>query len=260
MQAVFLGTGTSHGIPVIGCSCAVCRSPLPQNRRRRCSLYVQAGGLHLLFDTSPDLRDQVLAFGVERVDAVFLTHAHADHLFGLDDLRRFSEMQQMHIPVHAAPDTLRQAQAIFSYTGNASHSFGAVPRVRFTEMEGPVLLGECVRVVPVPVFHGTDRVYGYTVEHEGARLGYIPDCSAIPPESRPLLQRLDVMILDGLRPEPHATHFSIPECIEQLRQIGAKRSYLTHLTHHSEHFALQAALPQGIDVPYDGLSLRTDLF
>jgi len=254
MKATFLGTGTSHGVPMIGCSCAVCRSDNPKNKRRRCSLYVQAGGTHLLFDTPPDLRDQVLTFGVERVDAVFITHPHADHIFGFDDVRRFSDLQQGRIPVYGSPATMASMRTKFDYVDKPSHSFGGVPRVVFTEMTAPVEVGGA-RVTPVPVLHGEDSVYGFRIDADDRSLAYIPDCSGIPPEGFRCLEGLDVMILDGLRPGKHTTHFSIAECVENLQRIGAKRSFLTHLTHQSEHDALQASLSAGIEVPWDGLTV-----
>jgi phosphoribosyl 1,2-cyclic phosphate phosphodiesterase len=239
---------------MIGCSCAVGRSDNPKNKRRRCSLYVQAGGKHLLFDTPPDLRDQVLTFGVERVDAVFITHPHADHIFGFDDIRRFSDMQNAHIHVYGSPETIASMRTKFDYVDKPSHSFGGVPRVVFMEMTAPVEIGGA-KVTPVPVMHGGEEVYGFLVEADGRRLVYIPDCSGIPDASFQSLEHLDVMILDGLRPGRHATHFSIEESVEHLQRIGAKRSFLTHLTHHSDHDALQASLPAGIEVPWDGLTV-----
>lgn len=253
MKATFLGTGTSHGVPMIGCHCAVCRSDNPKNKRRRCSLYVQAGEKSLLFDTPPDLRDQVLTFGVERVDAIFITHPHADHIFGFDDVRRFSDIQKAHIHVYGSPSTMTSMRGKFDYVDKPSHSFGGVPRVIFTEMIQPVDIGD-VRVTPIPVMHGDELVYGFLAEADGSRLAYIPDCSGIPADSFQLLENLDVMILDGLRPGKHATHFSIAECVENLLRIGAKRSFLTHLTHHSDHDTLQAILPPGIEVAWDGFT------
>jgi phosphoribosyl 1,2-cyclic phosphate phosphodiesterase len=254
MKITFLGTGTSHGVPMIGCSCAVCRSDNPKNYRRRCSIYIQADETHLLFDTPPDLRDQVLTFGVKQVDAVFITHPHADHIFGFDDIRRFSDLQKEHLPVYGSPDTVASMRSKFDYVDRQSHSFGGVPRVVFTEMTAPVEIGG-IRITPVPVMHGADRIYGFQVESDRGRLAYIPDCSGIPPESFRILEDLDVMILDGLRPGKHATHFSIEECVARLQRIGAKKSFMTHLTHDSDHDALQASLPPGIEVPWDGLAL-----
>ena len=255
MTFTFLGTGTSHGIPMIGCSCNVCTSSETKNKRRRCSLYVVAAGKHLVFDTPPDFRDQVLSFGVERVDAVFLTHPHADHIFGFDDVRRFSDLQKSHIPVYGSPETMRQMRVKFDYVDKASHSFGGVPRVRFMDQTEPVEVGD-VLVTPLPVRHGEDRIHGFLVEGDGKRLGYIPDCSEIPAETLLLLENMDTMILDGLRPETHPTHFSIGESIAMLSRIGAKQSFITHLTHNSEHHELQARLGDAVTVPWDGLEIE----
>ncbi|MCK4563782.1 MAG: MBL fold metallo-hydrolase [Verrucomicrobia bacterium] len=254
MKFTFLGTGTSHGIPMIGCSCNVCTSSETKNKRRRCSLYVVAEGKHLIFDTPPDFRDQVLTFGVERVDAVFLTHPHADHIFGFDDVRRFSDLQKSHIPVYGSPETMRQMRTKFDYVDKTSHSFGGVPRVQFTDQMEPVSVGDVV-VTPLPVWHGQETIHGFRIEGDGKRLGYIPDCSGIPAETLLLLENMDTMILDGLRPQEHPTHFSIGECVEMLNRIGARQSYLTHLTHNSEHRELQARLGKAVTVPWDGLKI-----
>ncbi|MFA7257097.1 MAG: MBL fold metallo-hydrolase, partial [Kiritimatiellales bacterium] len=199
-------------------------------------------------------RDQVLTFGVERVDAVFITHPHADHIFGFDDIRRFSDLQKGHIPVYGSPETIASMRIKFDYVDKVSHSFGGVPRVIFTEMAAPVETGG-LRVTPVPVMHGEDIIYGFRVDADGKSLAYIPDCSGIPETSFQTLELLDVMILDGLRQGKHATHFSIEECVKHLQRIGAKRSFLTHLTHHSNHDMLQSSLPAGMAIPWDGLTV-----
>ncbi len=254
MKFTFLGTGTSHGIPMIGCSCEVCTSTDIKNKRRRSSLYIVADGQHLVVDTPPDFRDQVLTFGVERVDAVFLTHQHADHIYGFDDVRRFSDLQKEHIPVYGSPRTIKQMRKKFDYVDRKSHSFGGVPRVTFTDQTDPVSVGS-MQVTPLPVLHGMDVIYGFLIEADGKRLGYIPDCNGIPDKTGRLLDNMDVMILDGLRPEKHATHFSIGECVEQLEKIGAKQSFITHLTHNSEHHELQNQLGEAVTVPWDGLQI-----
>jgi len=254
MKFTFLGTGTSHGIPMIGCSCTVCRSNEPKNKRRRCSLYVVCANQHLIFDTPPDFRDQVLSFGVERVDAVFLTHPHADHIYGFDDIRRFSTMQQSHIPVYGSPRTIKQMRKKFDYVDRTSYGFESVPRVRFEKQLEPVQVGD-VHITPLPVSHGQDTIYGFLIEGDDKRMAYIPDCNGIPADSLKLLNKLDAMILDGLRPQPHPTHYSIDECVDMLIKIGAKRSYPTHLTHLSDHAELQQYVPEGITVPWDGLEV-----
>lgn len=239
---------------MIGCSCDICTSTDLKNRRRRCSLYVVASDRHLVFDTPPDFRDQVLTFGVERIDAVFLTHPHADHIFGFDDVRRFSDLQQSHIPVYGSPETIRHMQIKFDYVDKTSHSFGGVPRVRFIAQNEPAVIGNAL-ITPLPVWHGKDLIFGFRIDGDGRRLAYIPDCSHIPPATLPCLENLDVMILDGLRPKEHPTHFSISESVEILGEIGAKRSFITHLTHDSEHHDLQARLGDSITIPWDGLEV-----
>jgi len=254
MKFTFLGTGTSHGIPMIGCSCSVCTSTDERNKRRRCSLYVVTENQHLVFDTPPDFRDQVLTFGVARVDAVFLTHPHADHIFGFDDVRRFSSLQEQHIPVYGSADTIGLMRKKFDYVDKPSYGFESVPRVQFTEQSGPVSVGPAT-VIPLPVWHGEEIIYGFRIDGDGKRLGYIPDCSSIPEETLQLLTEMDAMILDGLRPQEHPTHFSIDQCAAQLAQIGAKQSFITHLTHNSEHHDLQVRLGDAVIVPWDGLEI-----
>lgn len=255
MNFTFLGTGTSHGVPMIGCDCAVCTSTEPENKRRRCSLYVVAEDQHLIFDTPPDFRDQVLSFGVERVDAVFLTHLHADHIFGFDDVRRFSSLQQQHIPVYGNEETIAGMHKKFDYVGGG-YNFQSVPRVEFKEQHETVSVGNA-RITPLPVHHGTSLIYGFLVEADGQRLAYMPDCNGIPETTMQLMNDLDVMILDGLRPRSHPTHFTTDECVEQLKAIGAKQSFITHLTHNWDHQELQNKLGDEVTVPWDGLTLET---
>ncbi len=256
MKLTFLGTGTSHGIPAIGCTCDVCQSDNRRNRRRRSSLYIQAGGVHVVIDTPPDFRDQALTFNVARVDAVLLTHAHADHIFGFDDLRRFCFLQKMIIPVYGSSITLASMREKFGYVFEDSLWRKSVPQVTFCEVDQPFQVG-ALQITPLPVPHGPMQVYGYLIEADGHRVAYIPDCSAVPEELMTALPPLDVMILDALRDRPHPTHLTVDQAVDALQRIGADRSYLTHLCHDLEHEATQQRLPAGIHVAYDGL--RIDL-
>ncbi|MFC1467256.1 MBL fold metallo-hydrolase [Verrucomicrobiota bacterium] len=255
MKAVFLGTGTSHGVPMIGCSCFVCSSGDPRNHRRRTGLYVVANGMHLIFDTSPEFRLQAIDNRVERVDAVFLTHNHADHIFGFDDIRRYCALQGCCIPTYGSPETMADMRLKFDYAQKPSYAVNAVPRVDFIDLTEPVELGG-VCITPLPVRHGQGLINAYRVDDGTRTLVYAPDCNGIPAETLTLIGQPDVMILDALRPKAHQTHFSTEESVAMLQQIGAKRSFVTHLTHDNEHTALQAALPDGIEVPYDGLAIQ----
>lgn len=252
MKLLFLGTGTSVGIPAIGCSCPVCLSGDPRNKRRRASLYLQAAGLHLVVDTPPDFREQMLTFRVPRVDALLFTHPHADHLCGFDDIRRFNEIQESSVPAYGSPETLEAIQCFFHYANKKPQSGVSYPRVSFKPVTGPFEIG-AIRVTPLDVEHAQVRTFGYRFDAGGRALAYIPDCHILPDAALAALKGLDVMILDGLRPAPHPTHLTVAQSTALLRRIGARQSFLTHIAHQVEHAAIQAALPPGIDLPYDGL-------
>lgn len=252
MNITFLGTGTSVGVPSIGCRCDVCRSPDARNRRRRASLYVVAGGTHLVIDTAPDFREQVLTCGVARIDALLYTHAHADHVVGFDDIRRFNEIQNAEIPVYGAAETLADLERMFPYIRQRASPGLSYPRVRLEAVSSPFMIG-AVRVEPLPVEHACIATYGYRLEAAGRVLAYVPDCHAMEDAVLRRLTGVDVMILDALRPTPHPTHYGLDESLAMLKRLGATRSFITHLGHHLEHVRTQIALPAGVEVPYDGL-------
>jgi len=255
MTLQFLGTGTSHGIPVIGCDCAVCTSSDPRNRRRRTALHVIAGDTHLLIDTPPDLRESVLEHHIGRVDAVLITHSHADHIFGFDDLRSFYRMHGAPLPVYGAPDTIEVMRRIFSYVEADIPRGASVLRVNFQSIDESFNIGD-LRIEPVPVRHGKGMANGFILEYNECRAAYIPDCSGMPESSLGQLIDLDVMILDALRRDPHPTHYSLSESVAMLKRIGARESYITHLCHDLEHQATSEILPDSIHVPTDGLMLN----
>jgi phosphoribosyl 1,2-cyclic phosphate phosphodiesterase len=253
-RVTLLGSGTSTGVPVIGCRCPVCTSTDPRNRRWRPGVKVELGeGGIVLFDTSTDLRAQALRFGLDRLDAVVFTHSHADHIFGLDDVRIFNFRQQAPIPCYGSRETLRAIRRTFAYAFEAGQEGGGKPQLALHEVRAPFsLLGR--QWVPIPVWHGEMEVYGYRL----GGFGYVTDCNRIPEESLALLAGVDVLILDALRYRPHPTHFSLAEAIAAAQTIGARRTILTHMSHEVDHAAPEVALPDGIELGYDGLSFDAD--
>jgi phosphoribosyl 1,2-cyclic phosphate phosphodiesterase len=253
-----LGSGTSTGVPVLGCSCRVCRSKDPKDRRSRASLWVEAGGLSILFDTATEFRLQALAAGIGSLDALFVTHAHADHIHGLDDLRTLSHHGE--IPLYSSPSTLEEIENRFSYIFRGLRTGGGKPRIRLSPVyaEGePVRLpgpeGE-LSVLPVPIFHGSMPILGYRI----GPFAYLTDCSEIPQKSYRLLEGVQVLVVDGLRFRPHPTHFSVDQAIAAVRRIGAQEAYLTHLCHEVSYRELAEYLPDGIHPAFDGLKGRVE--
>jgi len=246
----FWGTGTSTGIPMVGCSCAVCRSPNPKNRRRRASVLFEQGEGRWLIDAGPDFRVQALDAGLAILDAVLLTHAHADHILGLDDLRPLSWKRP--IPVWADERTTNSVRTAFPYFFSAGDGKTSRPRLDFRLLEaGKPLDAAGLPVLPLAIRHGDASILGFRV---GA-VAYLTDCNGIPLQTLPLLEDLDVLVLGALRPHPHPTHFSLDEAVEAARGIGAKRTLFTHFSHDVEHDAWARTLPDGMAPAYDGLSV-----
>jgi phosphoribosyl 1,2-cyclic phosphate phosphodiesterase len=256
VRLTFLGTGTSFGVPQIGCGCAVCHSADPRDRRSRSGAAVQAAGRTLLIDTPPELRLQLLAAGIGQVDAVLYTHEHADHLNGIDDLRIFSMRQRRPLPCYGPAETLARVREGFRYIfDDGVHAFSGTskPQLELKALEpGNETEIAGMPVLPLAFEHGFLRVFGYRI----GRLAYITDVKSIPPTAREQLSGLDVLVLNALWWRPHPTHLSIGEAVETARAIGATRTYLTHLTHETGHAELEAQLPSGIAPAHDGLSLE----
>ena len=248
-RARFLGTGTSHGVPKIGCHCATCRSDDARDRRWRASLHLAfATGESVLVDTSIDLRSQALAFGVDRVDAVLFTHAHADHILGLDDVRAYSEQLGRPLPCYGHPAAIREVRQTFAYAFRDAVEGTTKPELCLFDVCGAFSLARQV-VTPVPVWHGPQLIYGYRV----GRFAYVTDCSGIPDDSWPLLEGLDVLVIDGLRDRPHPTHFTVAEALAAIARLRPRRALLTHICHDLAHAATSARLPAGVELAYDGL-------
>lgn len=250
LRITFLGTGTSHGVPVIACDCDVCRSDDPRNRRTRASVYVVCEDTHVLIDTSPELRLQCLACDVRRVDAVLLTHAHADHIFGLDDLRRFNHLQKAAVPIYAEPEVLARVRQVFSYAFEAVQVGGGLPQYDLRRIDGPFQMG-ALPVQPLRVWHGELAVTAFRM---GA-FAYVTDASRIPDGTLEQLRGLHTLILDGLRYKPHATHLSIEQAVEVVQRLNPQRTYLTHMTHDVDYQTLLGELPDGIEPAHDGLAI-----
>jgi len=250
VEVIVLGSGTSHGVPMIGCRCAVCTSDDPRDKRTRPSIFVRMGEVRILVDVAPELRLQCLAQGIEAVDAVLLTHHHADHVAGLDDVRRFNWIAKRPMPCYGTERTLEAIRRMFMYAFEAApDSPHSRPQLDLRPIDRePFRIGE-VAVIPVPLLHGKMPVLGFRF----GRFAYCTDCSAIPDESLGLLGDLDVLILDALRRTPHPTHFSLEQAVAMARRIAARRTFFTHMAHDLGHVQTNRSLPSGMELAFDGL-------
>jgi phosphoribosyl 1,2-cyclic phosphate phosphodiesterase len=251
LHITFLGTGTSHGVPMIGCDCAVCRSSDPRDTRTRPSIYVSTPGARVLVDAGPDLRAQALRHDIRRIDAILFTHGHADHILGMDDVRRFNALMKTPMPCYGDARTLDDIRSTFHYAFDpATPKGGGLPALELREVAGPITVND-LTAVPVPLWHGPRPILGYRF----ARFAYLTDCNRLADEAWPLLADLDLLVIDALREQPHPTHFSLGEAVEVARRIGARRTLFTHMCHHLSHEGTNAKLPEGMSLAYDGLTL-----
>jgi phosphoribosyl 1,2-cyclic phosphate phosphodiesterase len=255
VRLVFLGTGTSYGVPQIGCACRTCVSSDPRDRRTRTAALIESAGRRLLIDTPPELRLQLVGAGVGSVDAVLFTHAHADHVHGIDDLRAVSAGRRAPLDVYAAAATLAELERRFDYIfdGTPAHPGTSKPELVGHPLEPDretEIAGMAVRALALP--HGDRTVLGFRV----GPIAYLTDVKAIPEPALSRLAGLEVLVLNALLPRPHPLHLSIPEAVAAAQQIGARQTFLTHLTHHTPHADLAAQLPAGIAPAHDGLVIE----
>jgi phosphoribosyl 1,2-cyclic phosphate phosphodiesterase len=254
----FLGTGTSVGVPMVGCDCEVCTSTNPRNHRDRCAVLIGTPQGNLLIDTPPELRLQLVAAGRSRVDAVLYTHEHADHINGIDDLRMFSVKRRRPLPIYGPAETLASIKTSFNYIFDHDvrpYEGTSKPTLELCPMEpGRPVVVAGIQVLPLTFEHGHLRVFGYRL----GNLAYITDAKEIPPSARACLGGLKVLALNALWWRPHPTHLSIDEAIRTAQDLAVERTFLTHLTHETGHAELAARLPAGIAPAYDGLTVEVD--
>jgi phosphoribosyl 1,2-cyclic phosphate phosphodiesterase len=258
MDVTVLGSGTSQGVPMIGCTCAVCTSTDPRNRRTRTSIHVVMDGLHVQVDAAPELRLQCVREGVDRLDVFILTHGHSDHVAGMDDLRRFCDLLGGEaLTVHTTEEGMARVRAIYPYAIMDRPVVRGYPAFRLAAMPAAMELPQgTIRSTLLP--HGEAETLGlvFTERSSGRTFAYYTDCKRLTDEALALARGCDAAILDGLRPKPHPSHMSIDEAVEAGKALGAKRTWLTHLTHLTDHAQLEATLPEGFGIAYDGLRIR----
>lgn len=272
LSLLFLGTGTSAGIPMIGCDCAVCRSDDPRDRRDRPSVLVryprpikgagesepEAPPVQVLVDTSPELRQQMVRNGIHYLDAVFYTHNHADHVFGIDDLRRFNAVMGRPLDLYAEPRVIEWFRRTFGYIFDGQHNINRsfVPEL----IPFPVEPGRPIELAgatwtPLRLLHGRLPILGFRVDWADQSLAYCTDVSGFPPETYPLLEGLDILVIDGLRYRHHPTHLTVDQALEQIDRIEPKFAFLTHMAHDIQHAELASRLPENVAPAYDGLEV-----
>jgi phosphoribosyl 1,2-cyclic phosphate phosphodiesterase len=254
LKLTVLGSGTSMGVPTIGCHCAVCESEDPRDRRMRPSVLLSYAGRNVVIDTTPDFRSQALRERIDRLDAVLYTHGHADHILGLDDIRPYNLKQKSVMPIYGAETTLAILRRTFAYVFSPAPAGSCVPLVDLRAIDGPFeLFG--LQVTPVHAMHGPEPVLGYRF----GRIAYLTDFSCVPDESKPLLGGLDHLILDALRYVPHPMHSTVDQSLALVEELHPRRAWFTHICHDLGHQAANAKLPENVRLAYDGLSFEVEI-
>lgn len=250
-----LGSGTSLGVPVIGCTCKTCTSADPRDKRLRPSVLLRLGSKRVLIDTSPDFRYQALRFGIDRLDAILFTHEHADHILGLDDVRPFNFMQHEEIPIYLSPETWVTVERTFSYVFDGQPSLSSRPRLRPHLFDDSPVDVAGFPITPIRLSHGKGTVYGFRI----GNAAYLTDHNPVAPEILEKLGGLDVLFLDALRHNPHPTHSTVEQSLETVRQLAPARAYFTHISHDLLHARVEEQLPPNVHLAYDGLEIPLHL-
>jgi phosphoribosyl 1,2-cyclic phosphate phosphodiesterase len=254
MKITFLGTGTSVGIPMIGCACATCTSSDVRDKRLRTGIMIEHEGRRLLVDISTDFRQQALRARIDRVDALLITHCHADHVFGLDDLRPIN-FRHGAVDTYASASTWRQLKQVFAYIFTRQHVGGGLPQINVHEIEEE--FETCgLRVTPFPVIHGKSEVTGYRFSDGRRAFAFVTDCNEIPAASLDRMRGLDLLILDALRLRPHPTHLHLKQSLAYIAEVRPRRTLLTHMSHDIKHAEVAATLPSGVELAYDELQVE----
>jgi phosphoribosyl 1,2-cyclic phosphate phosphodiesterase len=252
LKITVLGSGTSSGVPTIGCTCDVCHSTDPRDKRLRPSILIQRGDVNVVIDSTPDFRAQVLRAGIDHLDAVVYTHAHADHIFGLDDIRPFNFRQKAHIPIYAHEPTFRVIRRVFDYVFDIRERHTTVPKID-VHIVGEETFDVCgLQFEPIPLLHGESAIHGYRI----GNVAYLTDHSAIPESSLERLRSLDVLFLDALRHKWHPTHSTVEQSVATALALAPKRTFFTHMCHDLSHADTEASLPSGIFLAYDGMTIE----
>jgi phosphoribosyl 1,2-cyclic phosphate phosphodiesterase len=254
LQVTFLGTGTSMGVPMIGCQCKVCQSKDPEDKRTRTSVWLKINGINIIIDTGIDFRQQALRENISTVDAVLFTHHHVDHIFGLDELRAINFLQKKPVAIYSSAHTYQHLKRVYKYVFDNSCYPSDTPEIDQQLIDEDHFQVFKIEIIPVTLFHGKLPVFGFRI----GKFSYCTDVSRIPPESYELLQGSDVVVLGALRDRPHPTHFTIEQAVEEAQKIGAKKTYLVHLSHEVGHQELIARLPKSIQPAFDGLRINVD--
>ncbi|KOH44202.1 hydrolase [Sunxiuqinia dokdonensis] len=251
IQIEFLGTGTSQGVPVVACNCAVCRSADTKDKRLRTALFIDANGHKIVIDAGPDFRQQMLRIGLQKLDAIFLTHEHTDHIFGLDDIRAFNWVQKHPTDIYAEKRVHQTIKRVFDYVFE-EHKYPGIPQMNLHLIENKPFSFNSVEVIPVRGYHHKLPVFGFRL----GKMAYLTDVNRVDPEEKEKLKDLDLLVVNALRFEKHISHFNIEEAVALIEELKPQSAYLTHISHlMGKHADVEPQLPENVFLAYDGLKL-----